>query len=186
MNQLIRVIFKDTNKDQFYSILKKLIVIAFASSFLALIDGGGPYFIPLILGSFIVYQFYEEKQRIKFVVYFLPFIFLAIFFTSGGSFLFHNLFNETLIFNERDLSWMFAGVWASYIVIIIVWMFFKVQIKVIHFVLLSLLIPIPYLLNLNAVAERFGIFFFYFLWNAGLSVVLSLMFSQNKSTKINL
>ena len=186
MEKLSAIFFKDVEKTHFYSTLKTLIVISFLSSFLGLIDGGGPYFIPLVIGSFIVYQFYEEKQRIPFVVYFLPFIFFAIFFSSGGGLFILNAINADLIHHESEIGWMIAGVWSSYVIVLTIWLLFKVQIKVIHFVLLTLLIPIPYLLNLSATKETFGIFFFYFLWNSALSAVLSLLFSQQNLSKQNL
>ncbi|RZL42003.1 MAG: hypothetical protein EOP00_23990 [Pedobacter sp.] len=184
MEKLSAIFFKDVEKTQFYATLKKLIVLSFVSAFLGLIDGGGPYFIPLAIGSYIVYQFYEEKQRIKFVVYFLPFIFFAIFFSAGGGFFILNATNTEAL--DNDLGFMLVGIWSSYIIILSIWALFKVQIKVIHFVLLTLLIPIPYLLNLSATKETFGIFFFYFLWNSALSLVLSLLFSQKHLAKQNL
>ena len=48
--------------------------------------------------------------------------------------------------------------------------------------LLTILIPIPYLLGLDGTHERGSIYFFYFLWNTMFSIVLSLMFSQKKLT----
>ncbi|RZL27882.1 MAG: hypothetical protein EOO96_21710 [Pedobacter sp.] len=160
-------------------------IIVFSSSFLALIDGGGMFFIPVIFGSFIVYQFYEEKQRVKFLVYFLPFIFLAIFFTAGGGLFIIQRFDfESML--PSDLQWIFVGIWSSYIILISVWALFKVKIKFIHFVLLTILIPIPYSLGLDGIHERDSIYFFCFLWNTMLSIVLSLMFSQKKKHPNNI
>lgn len=181
MIKLVNVFFKDINRNQFFSTLKKLMIIVFSSSFLALIDGGGPFLIPLIFGSFIVYQFYEEKQRIKFLVYFLPFIFVTIFFTAGGGFFILQWFDMETTLPRGDFEWMFVGVWSSYIVLLTIWALFKVKIKFIHFVLLTILIPIPYLLGLDGTHERGSIYFFYLLWNTMLSIVLSLMFSQKKT-----
>lgn len=175
MKKLSVLLFKEVDKNQFYATLKKLIAISLLSSFLTLIDGIGVFFIPIIIGSFIVYQFYEKKQRIKFMVYFLPFIFLFIFFTGGGGFFLIQWF-ET--YGLEDYAQLFVGLWSAYIVLLCTWLLFKVKIKIIHFVLLTLLIPIPYLLGLNGAGERYTIYFFFFLWNAALSIVLSLVFCQ--------
>ncbi|WAC42583.1 hypothetical protein [Pedobacter sp. SL55] len=159
MKKLKAIFFRDVDQNQLFSTLQKLMLINFVSSFLALIDGGAVFFIPIIIGSFIVYQFYEEKQRIKFVVYFLPFIFLFIFFTGGGGFFIIQWF-ET--YGLEDYKQLFVGVWSAYIVLLCIWMLFKVKIKIIHVVLLSTLIPIPYLLGLNGINEHVSGFFFFF------------------------
>lgn len=166
-----------------FKILKTLLLISFFSSFLALIDGGGIFFIPIILGSYIVYQFYETKQRIKYITFFLPFIFVLIFFTAGGSFLIH--FNEEHLFSNSSLfATIFTGLFSSYVVLLIIWMLFKGKLQLFQFLILTVLIPIPYLLGLYADKERADIFLFYFLWNAGLSVALSSYFLGDKKSMI--
>lgn len=164
--------------------LKHLLVISFLSSFLANIDGGGAFFIPLIFGSYIVYQFYEERQRLKFVTYFLPFIFLIIFFTAGGSFLVR--FNgESFFSNPNIFIKILTGLCSSYIVLFTIWMFFKGQLRVIQFFILTVVIPMPYLLNLQAGAERPEIFLFYFLFNSGLSLAITNYFLPVNPKSIN-
>lgn len=174
------------DKTQFHSALKKLMLVSFLSSFFVLIDGVGVFFIPFILGSFIVYQFYEEKQRIPFVVYFLPFIFLFIFLTGGGTFIIDDKLELNLLTMEGTLAWMMVGIWCACLAILCVWLLFKVKLKIIHFLLVAILVAIPYLIGLNAMdGQAYGLLF-YMLWNAALSVVLSLLFSQKPLAKQNL
>lgn len=181
MKKLKAIFFRDVDQNQFFSTLKKLILISFFSSFLICFDGGLGLLIPIIIGSFIVYQFYEEKQRIKFVVYFLPFIFLAIFLTAGGFPLLLRPFDD-MFPDDSHLRWLLLGIWSGYVILLTIWLLFKVKIKLIHFILLTFLLPITYLLNANSITVMMGrslnAVLFYFLWNASLSVVLSLIFSQ--------
>lgn len=165
-------------------ILKQLLLISFFSSFLANIDGGGAFLIPLIFGAYIVYQFYEKRQRLKFVTYFFPFIFLIIFFTAGGSFLIH--FNgESSISDTNILIKIFTGLCSAYVVLITIWLFFKGQLKSFQFLILTIMIPIPYFLGLQSMAERVEIFLFYFLFNTGLSLAISNYFLPLKIKSIN-
>ena len=189
MEKLSAIFFSDVDKIRFYLTLKKLIVISFLTSFLVCFDGGLGLFIPIIIGSFIVHQFYEEKQRIKFLVYFLPFIFLAIFFTAGGFPIFFrpidNIFPE-----DSEVRWLVIGIWSGYMILLTVWCLFKVRIKLTHFLLITLLLPIAYLSRTDRMDIMTGrnasAVLFYFLWNTTLSVVLSLLFSQKPLAKQNL
>lgn len=151
-----------------------LISISFFSSFLIFIDGWGALTIPFILGSYLVYQFYEERQRVKYIAFFLPFLFLIIFLVGGGFYVKANQLTEHN-FNGNNQNWLSAlsGIGCAFLVLITVWAFFKGKLRIIQFVVLAVLIPIPYFIGLDPVHEYGKNFFFYFLWNSGLSLAFS-------------
>jgi len=172
MNKIASFFLKDIEIKQYLATLKKFLIASLVSSLPALFDGGG-FYIPVIFGCFIVYQFYKEKQRIKYLVYLLPFIFLIIFFTSGGAF----IINHGLVDKDNTLGTILTGLWASYVVLFSIWALFKVRLHLSYFIALTILIPIPYLLGLYEAQESYAIFFFLF-WNVCISLVLSAVFHR--------
>ena len=165
--------------------LKHLLLISLFSAPLMLIDGGGVMFIPLIIGSYLVYQFYQTRQRIKYIIYLLPFIFFIVFITAGGV---HVIpFNDgNLIYTSNVLARILVGLWCAYVVLLLVWIFFKRNLRPLQFLMLTILIPIPYLLGFESGNERMEGFLFFLFWNGGLSVALSNYFLPlNKKNNVS-
>lgn len=173
---------KDVDQIKFIATLKKLMLTSFASSLLATIDGAA-FYMPIIFALFIVYFFYEEKQRLKYIVYLLPIFFFLIFLVGAAIAL--NWVSYIGIENQSFWSWIISGILCSYLIIISIWILFKVKLHFAHFLTLTILIPIPYLLGFDGIHENSYPFLFYLLWNGIVALVLSLIFSQTNNKTAN-
>lgn len=133
-------------------------------------------FTPLILGLFIAYQ-NLDRQRIRYIGFFLmPLLFLIVFISGGGLIPFRNDIDSIV---GQEIAWAFIGVWCSQLIVLIIWLFYKIKPLFSHFILTAFLVLPPYLIGLHPTNEyNNSLFLFYFLWNMGLAIGLSLIISR--------
>ena len=148
------------------------------SSALVLIDGFGVFVIPIVFGIFILLMNWHQL-RAKFSGILYPISLFLVFFTSGGAFF---LLKYEILGSEH--SSFGNGIWASFMIIFITWIFFKIKIKWTYFVFLVLTITIPYFIGLDP-AKEFDNFApgFYFLYNLSFLTVLFVGFNHYEIKK---
>ncbi|TDQ73932.1 hypothetical protein [Sphingobacterium yanglingense] len=146
----------------------------------------GPFWIPVLFGLFVGLIF-MDRLRFKILLLVLPVVFFLIFITIGGlAFLAPFIsFSENSFGQDGLLVRLLrstSGMWCAWVILGTIKLFFKVKMKFEYFIIAAILVSPPYLLNLSPDKEpTSGLF--YLLWNFGISFVICLMFSENRSGK---
>ncbi|MFD2555129.1 hypothetical protein [Sphingobacterium tabacisoli] len=181
MKEIIETIKTSSFAFKLFTFLPILLVCYIAGS----IDMG-PFWIPVLFGLFVGLIF-MDRLRFKILLLLLPIIFFIIFITIGGlaflapfiSFSDDGFRQDGLL--VRLLRSM-SGMWCAWVILATLKLFFRVKLKFEYFILAAIFVSPPYLLNLSPDREpTSGLF--YLLWNFGISFVICLLFSENRSGK---
>ena len=165
--------------------IKKIIalyIVAVISAVLAAnIDGGGLFFIPIILGLYLAFS-NRDRFKINYLPFvMLPFLFFIIFITGGGLLILNRIFKFEM---NSTLNMALIGFWCSQLIACVIMLFIRVRLYYYNLPIIGILVLPPYLLGLHPTAENENsIFLFYFLWQVGIAIGLSLLFSQKLRPK---
>ncbi|MCA5005724.1 hypothetical protein [Sphingobacterium bovistauri] len=151
----------------------------------------GPFFVPIFYGLYLSFL-YKDRLRNQFLFFVVPIVFFVIFITIGGLLLISKFIDSSVsIKNENvflvSLLTCLVGGWCSWLILFTLKLLFRVRLKIIYFIISAILVAPPYLMDLSPTQEATS-GYFYLIWNAGMSVVVCLMFFDknvySKSRKI--